>query len=79
LRTLAPKDNRAKASFVNVTQTFKEQAPGFASASAATTDSYVSLRGDESTLRPGLWSDYILSRHLPPRNQQCQYPSADQL
>jgi hypothetical protein len=52
---------------VDVTQTFKEQAPGLASACAATADSNVSLRSDESALRSGLWSDYIFSGYFPPQ------------
>jgi hypothetical protein len=53
LRIPAPEDDGTKAYFVDVTQTFKEQAPGLASASAATADCNVNLRGDESALRPG--------------------------
>jgi hypothetical protein len=56
-------------------QTFREQAPGLASATVTTTYRNVGFRGDESALRPGLQSDYIFSGHLPPGINNANIPA----
>ena len=64
LRALPAKDYRAEVLVVGMAQTFVEQAPSLAAASATTTDDNVSLAGSKGALWPRLRSDVMDLTHL---------------